>query len=141
MIRGVVTRVWKPAPATLRTVLDLSLGHGDEDFLVYEDERFTFDEHYRVAATLAHRLIDASGCAKGDRVAIAMRNLPEWVMAFWARSPGRRGRRPAQRLVDRRRARVRRWATPARWSFVDEERLERIGPHLGDPWRPVGRWS
>jgi long-chain acyl-CoA synthetase len=84
MIRGIPTRVWKTAPATLRTVLELSRGHGDADFLVYEDERTTFEQHYRIAATLAHRLRDRFGVEKGDTVAIAMRNLPEWVMAFWA---------------------------------------------------------
>jgi len=83
-IRGVRTRVWKSAPASLRTVLDLSLGHADADFLVYEDERTTFEAHYRAATTLARRLRDDFGVRKGDRVAIAMRNLPEWVMAFWA---------------------------------------------------------
>jgi len=83
-IRGVPTRVWKAAPPSLRSVLDLSLGHGDADFLVYEDERITFAEHYRIASTLAVRLQERYGVEKGERVAIAMRNLPEWVMAFWA---------------------------------------------------------
>jgi long-chain acyl-CoA synthetase len=83
-IRGVPTRIWKAAPPTLRSVLDLSLGYGDADFLVYEDERTSFAEHYRIASTLARRLQDRFGVGKGDRVAIAMRNLPEWVMAFWA---------------------------------------------------------
>ncbi|MHB8219954.1 MAG: class I adenylate-forming enzyme family protein [Acidimicrobiales bacterium] len=84
VIRGVPTRVWKSAPPSLRSVLDLSSGHGDADFLVYEDERISFAQHYRTVATLAHRLRDHFGVTKGDRVAIAMRNLPEWVMAFWA---------------------------------------------------------
>src|SRR5580692_1271449 len=83
-IRGVRTRVWKAAPPSLRAVLDLSRGHGDADFLVYEDERTTFAEHFRIVATMANRLRDDYGIGKGDRVAIAMRNLPEWVMAFWA---------------------------------------------------------
>ncbi len=83
-IRGVPTRVWKAAPQSLRTVFDLTLAYGDKDLLVYEDERTTFDEHYRIVATLAHRLRDELGVEKGDRVAIAMRNLPEWSMAFWA---------------------------------------------------------
>jgi long-chain acyl-CoA synthetase len=83
-IRAVPTRTWKNAPASLRAVLDLSLGHGDATYLVYEDERTTFAEHYRIACTLAHRLIDEFGVEQGDRVAIVMRNLPEWVMAFWA---------------------------------------------------------
>ena len=83
-IRGVPTRTWKSAPATLRTVLELSKLHGDSDFLVYEDERLTFDEHFAQVASLAHQLVGRFGIRKGDRVAIAMRNLPEWIMAFWA---------------------------------------------------------
>jgi long-chain acyl-CoA synthetase len=81
-VNGIDMTVWKNAPATLRQVLDLSLIHASRDFLVYEGQRFTFDEHYRAASTLAHRLI-ADGVAKGDRVAIASRNLPQWVIAFW----------------------------------------------------------
>ena len=83
-IDGVPLRAWKHAPPTLRDVLDLSALHGDKPFVVYEDERITFGEHYRRASTLAHRLIDDYGVRKGDRVAIAMRNFPEWLLAFWA---------------------------------------------------------
>ncbi|HVT42161.1 MAG TPA: class I adenylate-forming enzyme family protein [Acidimicrobiales bacterium] len=82
-IRGVATRTWKNAPPSLRAVLDMSLAHGDATFLVYEDERTSFAEHYRIACTLAHRLRDEFGVAPGDRVAIIMRNIPEWIMAFW----------------------------------------------------------
>src|SRR5580698_344685 len=81
-VNGIDMTVWKNAPATLRQILDLSLIHASRDFLVYEGQRFTFDEHYRAASTLAHRLI-ADGVAKGDRVAVASRNLPQWVIAFW----------------------------------------------------------
>jgi long-chain acyl-CoA synthetase len=81
-INGVEMRIWKHAPANLRQILDTSLNHSNRDFLVYEEERFTFEEHYRIAATLAHRL-QAAGVQKGDRIAIAMRNLPQWVFAFW----------------------------------------------------------
>ncbi len=83
-IRGVPTRTWVHAPASLRAVLERSLRYGDDVFLVYEDERITFGEHFRQAATLARRLGERFGIGKGDRVAIAMRNLPEWVVAFWA---------------------------------------------------------
>jgi long-chain acyl-CoA synthetase len=83
-IGGVATKVWKGAPPTLRAVFDMTLAHGDATFLVYEDERLTFAEHYRQAATLARRLREEFGIETGDRVAIAMRNLPEWVIAFWA---------------------------------------------------------
>jgi long-chain acyl-CoA synthetase len=83
-IRGVPTRVWKNAPPSLRSILDTSRLHGDKTFLVYEDERLSFEEHYRAAATLARRLVEDWGVRKGDRIAIAMRNYPEWSIAFWA---------------------------------------------------------
>ena len=83
-VRGVPTRTWKHAPATFPALLGNSRFHGEAIFLVYEDERVTFEEHYRRAATLARRLVDDYGVTKGDRVAIAMRNYPEWVVAFSA---------------------------------------------------------
>jgi long-chain acyl-CoA synthetase len=82
-IRGIPTRVWKNCPAKLADILALSKGHGEAVFIVYEDEQLTFDRHYRTAAHLAHVLRDRFGVREGDRVAIAMRNYPEWSMAFW----------------------------------------------------------
>lgn len=83
-VRGVHMRVWKQAPASLRDVLTRSRSHGDADFLVYEDERLTFAEHHDAAAALSRTMAEEWGVAKGDRVAIAMRNYPEWSLAFWA---------------------------------------------------------
>ena len=83
-IGGVRVRTWKAAPPTLRSILDLSRNYGDADYLVYEDERTTFAEHYAAAGTLARRLAGELGVRKGDRVAIAMRNLPQWILTFWA---------------------------------------------------------
>jgi long-chain acyl-CoA synthetase len=83
-IGGVPMRVWKNAPPSLRAVFDFSKGHGDKDFIVYEDERWTFDRHYAAVSSLAHWLVDEAGVENGDRVAIAMRNYPEWSVAFWA---------------------------------------------------------
>ncbi|MBP2708043.1 AMP-binding protein [Microbispora sp. RL4-1S] len=77
-------RAWKHAPATFRTLLENSRFHGDKVFVVYEDERITYEDHYRLAATLANRLVTDYGVRKGDRVAIAMRNYPEWIIAFSA---------------------------------------------------------
>jgi long-chain acyl-CoA synthetase len=82
VVNGIAMTVWKNAPSTLRQMLDMSQRHGDLEFLVYEDQRYTFSEHYAIVATLAHRLRDH--VTKGDRVAIAARNLPQWVMAFWS---------------------------------------------------------
>jgi long-chain acyl-CoA synthetase len=97
---GVPTRVWKGCPTSLRQVLELSRLHGDADFLVYEDERTTFEEHFRQAATVATTLRERFGVVKGDRVAIVMRNLPEWVISFWAATAAG----AIQRLVAGRRA-------------------------------------
>ncbi len=83
-IRGVTTTVWKAAPPTLRTVLDMTRAHGEKDYIVFEDERLTYAEHYRRAATLGQRLVAEFGIRKGDRVGLAMRNLPEWPLIFWA---------------------------------------------------------
>ena len=84
VIRGVATRVWKHAPPNLPAVLEASRAHGDRVFLVYEDERLTFAEHAAAAGHLAQILRDRFGVVEGDRVAIAMRNFPEWSLAFWA---------------------------------------------------------
>ena len=82
-IRGIPTRTWKNAAPSLRSILERSRAHGDKGFIVYEDERLTFAEHYAAAAIFANRLVDEFGVQKGDRVAIAMRNFPEWPIAFW----------------------------------------------------------
>ena len=130
-VHGVDMTVWKHAPASLRQVLDLSLAHAGRDFLVYEGQRVTFDEHYRIASTLARRLGER-GVAPGDRVAIAARNLPQWVEAFWA------GVLAGAVVVP-----LNAWWTTDELSYglsdsgstvvvVDEERLERIRPALDE---------
>jgi long-chain acyl-CoA synthetase len=82
-IRGVPTRVWKNAPPSLAWLAQAARAHGERVFTIYEDERVTFEAQYRAVATLAGKLQDM-GVAKGDRVALAMRNLPEWPVIFFA---------------------------------------------------------
>src|SRR5579871_794523 len=82
-IGGVKTRTWKNAPPTLRSVVEAGRQHGEKIFLVYEDERASFEAFYRAVSAFAHEL-HAKGVRKGDRVAIVMRNLPEWPVAFYA---------------------------------------------------------
>ncbi|PZQ61570.1 MAG: fatty acid--CoA ligase [Phenylobacterium zucineum] len=83
VIRGVSTRTWKNAPPTLRDVFVNGMRFKEREFLVYENDRATFDSFGRATIALAHRLI-ADGVKKGDRVAVIMRNLPEWPVCFWA---------------------------------------------------------
>ncbi|MFC3996687.1 class I adenylate-forming enzyme family protein [Nocardiopsis sediminis] len=83
-INGVPTRVWANAPVHLRAVLEGSRGQEGATALVYGEERMSHADYFRSAAAFARRLADDYGVAKGDRVAIAMRNYPEWVIAFFA---------------------------------------------------------
>ena len=81
-VRGVPTQVFKHAPANLAQVFAMARNHGDKDFLVYEDERLTFAQAMDHVDALGHALVERYGVAKGDRVAVAMRNYPEWCMSF-----------------------------------------------------------
>ena len=82
-IRGVPTRVWKNAPPTLRLLAQMVRAYGPREFTIYEDERVTYEANYRATAHIAHKLI-GMGVKKGDRIALAMRNLPEWPAIFFA---------------------------------------------------------
>jgi long-chain acyl-CoA synthetase len=129
VIRGLRTRCWKHAPATLRDVLTTGRLYGNRDFLVYEDERIGFESFWRASSAIARELV-SRGVGKGDRVAVIMRNLPEWAAAFygaavigaivtplnawWTGSELEFG------LVD----------SGAKIAFADAERLERIAEHL-----------
>ena len=78
-------RVFARAPATLRDLFG-SLRQRDPDaaFLVFEDEVFTIGEVLARIDGFATALVERYGIAPGDRVAIAMRNYPEWIVAFGA---------------------------------------------------------
>jgi len=82
-IRGNMTRVWKNLPGTLRDVLAVSQTYPDRTFVVYENDRVTFDAFGRAVRTLAAEF-QKQGVTKGDRVALIMRNLPEFPVVFVA---------------------------------------------------------
>lgn len=82
VIRGVPTRIWANAPPTLRDVLTAGRAHGQKTFLVHEAERASFEDFARAALAIAAWLAER-GVGPGDRVAIVMRNLPEWPAAFF----------------------------------------------------------
>ena len=83
LINGVPFRVFKNAPPNLRGVFDGA--RLDENiFLVYEDEEWSYKKVMEHADALGYALVHEYGIKKGDRVGIAMRNLPEWIIAFAA---------------------------------------------------------
>ena len=75
---------WKHQPATLRHLArKVRSEYAEREFVIHEDERLTFGDWFKAMAKLSHELV-ASGVKPGDRVAIAMRNMPEWPVAFFA---------------------------------------------------------
>src|SRR5436190_16710067 len=81
-IGGTSLKVFRNAPRSLRELYAQTAT--DKTFIVYDDERLTFAQAHAEAARIAHLLVHDYGVEKGDRVAISMRNYPEWVLAFMA---------------------------------------------------------
>ena len=81
-IRGVETRVWRNATATLRDVFDASLAFGERTFLVYESERVDYAAFGKATKRLARAFADR--VARGERIALLLPNTPEWVVGYFA---------------------------------------------------------
>ncbi len=79
----VTRRVFTNSPATLGDIFNGARG-AHETFVVYEGEELTFDAVMRSVDEFADALVNHFGIRHGDRVAIAMRNVPEWIIAFAA---------------------------------------------------------
>lgn len=77
-------RAFRNAQPDLWTALNAGRMHGEREFVVWEDERLTFAEFFAQVDRLAAQLRTRFGVQKGDRVAIAMRNQPAWLVAFVA---------------------------------------------------------
>ncbi len=82
-VRGVPVRVFDSAPPNMRVLWEMTAAHGDKEYICYEDEHYTFTEIHAQVRKLAHHMA-AQGVQPGDRVALAMRNYPEWVVGYWA---------------------------------------------------------
>ena len=82
-ILGNRIRTYKNAPPSVREVWLATAEFADRDYLVYEDERLTYGETHRNVASIASWMLD-QGVKPGDRVAISMRNYPEWMQIYWA---------------------------------------------------------
>ncbi|MEM1381265.1 MAG: class I adenylate-forming enzyme family protein [Pseudomonadota bacterium] len=82
-VRGVdYPRVFALSNVSLREVLALKTQeHQDKPFIVYGDMRLTTGEVWARSMRFANWL-KARGIGQGDRVAIAMRNYPEWAFAY-----------------------------------------------------------
>jgi len=80
-VRGVPLLVWKHVPTTAAEAFARARRHAGREFLVYQDERVSYDGFARASLGIAGLLAER-GLRKGDRVALVMRNLPEWPVVF-----------------------------------------------------------
>ena len=82
-VRGSSMRVYSNAPTSLREIWLASTVHDEAEYLVYGEERWTYNKAHRDVASISNWL-QQQGVVKGDRVSIAMRNFPEWLLCYWA---------------------------------------------------------
>src|SRR6202453_2545987 len=128
-ISGVPLRIWKNAPPTLRQAFTASRAFGGKTFLVHGEDRVSFEGFARAALAVAAALTDL-GVRKGDRVAIAMRNLPEWPVAFFGAVLAGAIATPLNAWGTGPELEYGLTDSGAKVAFLDRERLERLFEHL-----------
>ena len=82
-VRGVPTRVYDQAPPNMALVWAASIAYAENEYLIYGEERMTYGQAHTQVDALASYLTSV-GVGHGDRVALSMRNYPEWALAYWA---------------------------------------------------------
>ncbi len=82
-VRGVDILTYAAAPPHMRVFWELSAAHGDKEYVVYEDEHYSYAQIHEDVRKLAAAFV-AQGVQPGDRIALAMRNYPEWITGYWA---------------------------------------------------------
>jgi acyl-CoA synthetase (AMP-forming)/AMP-acid ligase II len=78
------TPEYADGPRTLREFVETTWAYRDTPFLIAGEQRYSYAEFFAAASALAVRLREGYGLRSGDRAVIAMRNHPEWQIAFWA---------------------------------------------------------
>ena len=110
-------------------IRDRSIAYAENEYLIYGEERMTYGQAHTQVDALASYLTSV-GVGHGDRVALSMRNYPEWALAYWATL--KIGAAVVGMIA---------WWTGAEMEFgladstpkaliVDEERLKRVEPEL-----------
>lgn len=83
-IKGVPYKHFVNAPKSLHDLVAPARQCGNQEFIAYLDERLSFEDFFVQADQLAYQLVNELKISKGEHVAIAMRNYPEWLIAFIA---------------------------------------------------------
>ncbi|MFC4609032.1 class I adenylate-forming enzyme family protein [Streptomyces maoxianensis] len=76
--------LYADGPRTLREFVEATWSFGDQPFLVAATGTYSYREFFTAASALARRFVEVYGLRPGDRAVVAMRNHPEWQIAFWA---------------------------------------------------------
>ena len=82
-VRGAPMLNYSVAPPSLREVWLGTAAYADREYLIYQEERCSYSQAHEFTASIANWL-SQQGVQPGDKVAIAMRNYPEWMLAYWA---------------------------------------------------------
>jgi long-chain acyl-CoA synthetase len=123
-------RVFKHAPPTLRDLYEST--RSDETYLVYGQERYSFEHAWQRASQIATVLVNDYGIEKGDRVAISMRNYPEWTLAFNAITSIGAVAVAMNALWTAEEMRYGLENSGAKVLFADQERVDRLLPMLDE---------
>ena len=83
-VSGVPMKLFANCPDSITALYGLAALNGDAEFVIFEDERWTVADTLAQAGRIGHALVAEYGVGKGDRVALAMRNFPEWISSFIA---------------------------------------------------------
>ncbi len=83
-VLGQTQRVYKNAPKHLPELLDNTLTHSKKTFFIFEKERVTYSANHKATKVLAAYFRDMLNVVKGDRVAVVMRNIPQWPVTVMA---------------------------------------------------------
>ena len=83
-VAGVPLRAFKNAERSLGQFLAAGRNHGDALFLQYQGDSWTYQRFFDAVDHVCHWLTTDAGMQSGDKVAIAMRNRPEWLVSFVA---------------------------------------------------------
>ncbi|GEM_PF-148262 len=84
VIGGVAFKAYRHCAPDLRTLMAAGRQHGDRVFVQYPGYSLSYTEFWQQVDALAAALQHHYKIAQGSSVAIAMRNRPEWLVAFTA---------------------------------------------------------
>ena len=83
-IEGQPLKAFARAPVSLGDYLNAGRQHGGKLLLQYQGESWSFEEFFTAVDRLSQWMLTEKHITPGTTVAIAMRNRPEWLIAFVA---------------------------------------------------------